>query len=276
MKHILIAAVAASFATSISAETPAERGQYLVETVMGCGNCHTASNPDGTKSTKNLTGMLVEDNEMFTAIATNITPAGAIADWSDEELARAIREGIRPDGSIIGPPMPFAAYRSISDNDLAAIVAYLRTVPAEESALPISEYRFPLPPAYGPPVGSVTAPEAGVTAEYGEYLVALGHCMECHSPMTPKGPDWGEGFARGGFEFRGPWGTSISSNLTDHPDGLAEYADDEIKAMITSARRPDGADMLPPMPYPYLAKMTTDDLDAMVLYLRSIPGKPDL
>src|SRR5690606_29719833 len=95
----------------------------------------------------------------------NITPGGRVADWTDEQLARAIREGIRPDGSVIGPPMPITMYRGLGDEDLAAIVAFLRTVPAVDGSPPKSEYRIPLPPAYGPPIDSVKAPERGVTVE---------------------------------------------------------------------------------------------------------------
>ncbi|PJN94723.1 cytochrome C, partial [Amaricoccus sp. HAR-UPW-R2A-40] len=212
----------------------------------------------------------------FTAYAPNITPGGPVATWSDAELAHAIREGLRPDGSLIGPPMPFTMYRGISDDDLAAVVAFLRTLPAVQNETPASTYRIPLPPAYGPPVGHVTAPERGVTAEYGAYMAtAITHCMECHTPMGPQGPMLDTGLGQGGFEFHGPWGVSIAANLTSGEDGLAGYSDDEIKAMITQGRRPDGTAMLPPMPYAYLARMTPEDLDAIVLYLRALPPLPD-
>lgn len=270
-----LGALAVSAAGAMAAPS-VERGEYLVTSIMGCGNCHTPLGPDGPVMDQALGGRVVEDTPAFTAIAPNITPASRISDWSDAELGRAIREGVRPDGTIIGPPMPFKAYRAISDDDLGAIVAYLRTVPEVQSDPGESTYNIPLPPAYGPPLETVAAPAEGVTEDYGAYLAALGHCMECHSPMTEQGPDWGEGFARGGFEFHGPWGSVTAPNLTDHPDGLAEYSDAELKAMITQGVRPDGSAMLPPMPYGYLARMTDDDLDALVLYLRSIPGKPDI
>ncbi|MCA0920135.1 c-type cytochrome [Pseudooceanicola nanhaiensis] len=273
----LAALAVAGSATAPRAETPAERGATLVQGIMGCGNCHTPMGPEGPVMSQDLSGRLVDKNDMFTAIAPNITPAGRVADWSDAELARAIREGIRPDGSIIGPPMPFAAYRAMSDEDLAAVVAYLRTVPAVEADPGQSTYAIPLPPAYGPPLETpVTAPPAGATVEYGGYLAALGHCMECHSPLTPQGPDWGEGFARGGMEFHGPWGVSHAPNLTNHEDGLAGYSDAELKTMIGTGTRPDGAQMLPPMPYGYFGRLSEQDMEALVLYLRSIPGKPDL
>ncbi|UWQ23101.1 cytochrome c [Jannaschia sp. W003] len=275
-KSATLAAAAAGTALPALAEGDAARGAYLVEAVMACGNCHSPMGPEGPVEGQALSGRLVEDSEEFTAIAPNITPAGRIAGWSDAELARAIREGIRPDGSVIGPPMPFMTYRSISDDDLAAIVAHLRTVPAVENDPGQSTYRIPLPPAYGPPVETVSAPAPGPNAVWGEYVVALAHCMECHSPLTPEGPDFGEGFARGGFAFHGPWGVSVSANLTDHPDGLADRTDAEIRKMITQGVRPDGEAMLPPMPYGYFAGMTDEDLTAVVAYLRTIPGKPDL
>lgn len=260
----------------VAAETPVERGAYLVNGPAGCGNCHTPFGPQGPDMARDLSGRVVEDGPAFRAVAPNLTPAARIAGWSDAELARAIREGIRPDGSLIGPPMPFAVYKGLSDTDLAAMVAYLRSVPAIASELPESEYRIPLPPAYGPPVASVADVPRGVTVEYGAYLAGpVAHCMECHTPMGPTGPMLDTHLGQGGFEFHGPWGISVASNLTSHPDGLAGYSDDELAAMIVKGQRPDGAAMFPPMPYGYLAKMTPDDLAAIILYLRSLPPVPD-
>ncbi len=77
-----------------------------------------------------------------------------------------------------------------------------------------------------------------------------------------------------GVEFSGPWSLSLAANLTNGPEGLAGYRDHEIKDMITRGRRPDAEAPLPPMPYAYLAKMTPEDLAAVVLYLRSLPALP--
>jgi mono/diheme cytochrome c family protein len=260
----------------VLAETPVERGEYLVRGIMGCGNCHTPQGPDGPDMSLELAGFTVEDNPQFTAVASNITPASRIADWSDAELGRAIREGIRPDGSLIGPPMPFSMYRGLSDSDLAAVVAFLRTVPAVENDPGASVYNIPLPPAYGPPVDSVTDIPRAVSVEYGAYLAgSVAHCMECHSPIGPQGSEAATAPGQGGFEFHGPWGVSVGANLTSHPDGLQGYSDAEIRAMITEARRPDGSAMKPPMPYGYLARMSPEDLDAILLYLRGLPPLPD-
>jgi mono/diheme cytochrome c family protein len=251
------------------------RGQYLVTGPSGCGNCHSPLGPEGHIAGQELSGRLVEDNDAFTAIAPNITPAGRIADWTDAELGRAIREGIRPDGSLIGPPMPFTFYRNLSDTDVSAIVAYLRTVPSVENELGQSVYNIPLPPAYGPPVQTVADVPQGVTVEYGRYLAGpVAHCMECHTPMGPMGPMIDTDLGRGGFEFHGPWGTSVASNLTSHEDGLAGYSDNEIATMTTEGKRPDGSPMFPPMPYGFFANMTDRDLAAIIVYLRSLPPLP--
>lgn len=258
-----------------AAEPGVERGEYLVRGPGGCGNCHTPLGPEGFVAGQELAGRLVEDGQAFTAWAPNLTPASHIAGWTDAELARAIREGLRPDGTLIGPPMPFAMYRGLSDDDLASIVMFLRTLDPVENVTPASEYRIPLPPAYGPPVETVAAVAPGVTVEYGAYLAGpVAHCMECHTPMGPQGPMLSTDLGRGGFEFHGPWGVSVAPNLTAHPDGMAGYTDAEIAGMIRGMR-PDGSAMLPPMPYPFLAAMTEDDMAAVILYLRSLPGLPD-
>lgn len=252
------------------------RGEYLVRGPMGCGNCHTPQGPDGPLPGMELAGQLVEDSPAMKAYAPNITPGGDVANWSDDELARAIREGVLPDGSVIGPPMPIGLYRMLSDDDLAAVVAFLRTVPAVENQVPDSTYNIPLPPSYGPPIEHVAAPPRGATVDYGAYMAGpVAHCIECHTTFGPQGPMFDSHLGAGGMEFKGPWGTSVAPNITSSEDGLAGYTDDEIKTMITRGVRPDGSRMMPPMPYPYLAKMTPEDLDAVVLYLRQLPPLPD-
>ncbi len=276
MKKWYYIGMAACLASLAQADPSLERGAYLVEGPAGCGNCHTPLGPQGPVMEMNLAGRLVEDGPAFRAVASNLTQASRIAGWSDAELARAIREGIRPDGSVIGPPMPFAMYRGLSDDDVTSMVMYLRTLPAVDNDPGESVYNIPLPPAYGPPVETVAPPEEGVTVAYGAYLAGpVAHCMECHSPMGERGPMIDTHLGAGGFAFHGPWGVSVASNITPHEDGIAGYADDELAAMITQGVRPDGSPMLPPMPYGYLARMTPDDLSAVILYLRSLDPLPD-
>lgn len=276
MKPLLAGLCLSVAAVAVQAEPSLERGKYLVEGPAGCGNCHTPIGPTGFVMEQNLTGRLVEKNPAFTAIAPNITPAGAIGGWTDAEAVRAIREGIRPDGSVIGPPMPMGLYRGLSDDDVMSMVLYLRTVPAVDRDPGESVYNIPLPPAYGPPIETIAHPVEGVTVAYGAYLAGpVAHCTECHTTFGEQGPMFDTHLGAGGFAFHGPWGTSIASNITTHEDGLAAYTDAEVKDMIVKGVRPGGAPMLPPMPYGYLANMTALDLDAVVLYLRSLPALPD-
>jgi mono/diheme cytochrome c family protein len=220
-------------------------------------------------------GRLVEQNEAFTAIAPNITPGGRVAGWSDAEFIRAIREGIRPDGTVIGPPMPITLYRGLSDDDVASMVMYLRTLPAVENDPGESVYNIPLPPAYGPPVESVAQVAAGVTVEYGEYMAnAVAHCMECHTTFGPQGAMFDTHLGAGGFAFHGPWGTVVAPNITSGPEGVGKWTDEDLAALITTGVRPDGSAMLPPMPYGNFAAMTPEDLAAVILYLRSVPPLP--
>lgn len=282
MRRAGLAAFAATIVVAgvpASAESPLERGTYLMSSIVACGNCHTPLGADGPIADQELAGRLLEDIEPFTAYAPNITPdeETGIGSWTDEQIIAAIREGKRPDGSIIGPPMPIGLYRGISDTDVEAIVAYLRQIPAVSNELPDSTYRIPLPDDYGPPVDSVPDVAPGPTAEYGAYLAGpLGHCIECHTPMVGGRIDFENQLGAGGFEFHGPWGVSVSANITPHPtDGIAEYSDEELIRMITTGTRPDGTEMLPPMGYHYYANIKPNDLKAIIAYLRSLPPKPD-
>jgi mono/diheme cytochrome c family protein len=257
------------------AEPSVERGAYLVEGPAACGNCHTPMGPDGPVMEQAQAGRLVEESDAFTAIAPNITPAGRVGGWTDAEFIRAIREGIRPDGSVIGPPMPIGLYRGLSDDDVASMVMYLRTIAPVENDPGESVYNIPLPPAYGPPVETVASVAPGVTVEYGEYLAnAVAHCMECHTSFGPQGPMFDTHLGAGGFEFRGPWGVVVAPNITSGPDGVGKWTDAELAQMITTGTRPDGSPMFPPMPYGNFAAMTPDDLAAVILYLRSVPPLP--
>ncbi len=272
---VALALAAGLFANVARAETALERGAYLMQSIAACGNCHTTQGPDGPIPGMELAGManFFEIPE-FTIHTPNITQdvATGIGGWSDDEIIAAIREGRRPDGSMIGPIMPIGLYRELSDTDVRAIVAYLRRVPAVRHEVPRSEFRIPIPPSYGPtPVDVPDVPRDDPLA-YGAYLAGpVGHCIECHTPMTPTGPDFASRLGAGGMVFPGPWGTSVSPNIT--PTGLAARSDAEIKTMITRGERPDGSKMLPPMPYAYYANIADRDLDAIVAYLRSLPAK---
>jgi mono/diheme cytochrome c family protein len=108
----------------------------------------------------------------------------------------------------------------------------------------------------------------------GFYLASVGHCFECHTPMGPRGRQFADKFGAGGFEFPGPWGLSVSRNITQSKTkGIGAWSDAEIKKAITEGVSKDGSKLKPPMGFGYYAHMTGDDLDAVVAYLRTVPAK---
>jgi mono/diheme cytochrome c family protein len=276
MRAFLLAVACAAAAVAASnavAETLHERGKYLVETIAGCGNCHTPVGPKGPIMARRYSGGPPLVTKEYKAFATNITPdkETGIGKWTDAQLIRAIREGVRPDGSIIRPPMPFGLYRKLSDRDVTAIVAYLRRVKPIKATSPKSEYKIPLPKSYGPPVGSVPEVPRTDKVAYGAYLAGpVGHCIECHTPMVKRHFDFSRTGA-GGLEFPGPWGVSVARNITPHKDdGIGAWSDAEIKRAITKGISKDGSKLLPPMPYHLYAGVKPADLDAIVAYLRTL------
>lgn len=275
LRLVALATVLGASSTASMADARVERGRYLVESIAGCGNCHTPQGPNGPLPGMALAGGLPVQDPNFTATSANITPdpETGIGKWTDAQIVVAIREGRRPDGSLIGPPMPFEQYRHVSDNDAAAIVAYLRTVPPVKNAVTRTQYPFPLPPSWGPPVGRVPDVPQKNKVAYGRYLAGpMGHCIECHSAPGPQGaPDVKNGLGAGGMVFPGPWGKSIAPNIT--PTGLKRYTDAQLKKIITTGVRPDGSQLRPPMGIPYYAKMAPRDVDALVAYLRTLPPK---
>lgn len=274
MRSVLLAAgLVAVVVVPVRAETPLERGDYLMNTIVACGNCHTAMGPNGPGP--ELAGGLPFDFPPFTTYAANITPdpETGIGAWSDAEIGRAVREGIGRDGRLLAPLMPANFYQHISDSDLAALIAYLRQVEPVSHSLPETEFRMALPPAWVEPVTSVPEPDRGDPVAYGEYLARIGHCLECHTPSDAHGHPEPARAGAGGMEFPGPWGVSVSANISAHPElGLGAWSDSEIKLAITQGIGRDGRGLLPPMGYAYYAGMTESDLDALVAWLRILPA----
>lgn len=255
-----------------------ERGRYLMEGIVACGNCHQARGPQGQPlADKGLSGGFVPvDAPPMRAVASNITPDKdtGIGRWTDAQLRRAIREGVRPDGSVIGPPMPIEMYRHMSDRDVDAIVAYLRAQPAVANKVEKSIYRIPLPPSYGPPLKKVAAPAPSDKRRHGEYLAQIGHCMECHTPRSEKGELVTAKLGAGGQAFPGPWGQSVSRNLTPHETGLKGWSDAEIARAIRTGVRRDGSKLNPPMGFDYYRNINDADMAALIAYLRSLKPVP--
>jgi mono/diheme cytochrome c family protein len=255
-----------------------ERGTYLMDSIVACGNCHVQRDKGKPLPELGLSGgFVVVDEPPFKAVAPNITPdpETGIGRWTDAQLKKAIREGIRPDGSVIGPPMPIMFYRGMADADLNAIVAYLRAQKPVKNAVPKSEYRIPLPPNYGPPIkGTVRAPSRKDEVKYGAYLGnALGHCMDCHTPWTKGIPDMAR-VGSGGNPFNGPWGVAVSRNLTPHESGLKDWSNAEIERAIRDGVRKDGSPLKPPMAFAWYKHISAPDMKALIAYLRSLKPLP--
>src|SRR5882672_12076986 len=254
------------------ADSPAERGNYLVNTIMACGNCHTPRDADGKAITdRAFSGGLTFATPAFVATAPNITPdvETGIGSWSDAEVKRALIEGVRPDhGRLAGVPlaaiMPANFYKALLPDDLDAIVAYLRGLKPVRNEAPDPVYkvavrRDPYPDA-----------EAGFSktmladpVRRGTYLVTIGHCMECHSAWSRGVSDFKTGLGRGGRAFPLREGSpdaapgSIAANITSHPTaGIGAWSDGEIVRAITQGIGRDGRTLKPPMAYGYYAAVT--------------------
>ncbi len=244
-----------------------------MEGVVACGNCHFVRGDKGQPLLeKGLSGGMLFDEPPLKAYAANITPDKdtGIGKWTDAQLAKAIREGVRPDKSLIGPPMPMEFYRHLSDADLVAIIAYLRAQPAVKNEVPKSKYNMPLPPSYGPAVKEVKAPAMSNKLKYGEYLANIGHCMDCHTPRNDKGMLLHDKRGAGGMVFKGPWGASVSRNLTPDASGLKDWSDAQIAKAIREGVDRSGQHYKPPMGFDFYKTINDADMGALIAYLRSL------
>ena len=267
LRTLLFAAACLAASAPSRAETPLERGAYLVKHVVACGSCHTAPTPNAPE----LAGGQRFSTILYTAIPANLTPDPefGIAAWTDEQLVNGMRNGKRPRGSTIGWPMPIEAYAHLSDGDAAAIAAYLRSLPPVNNKTARSTYRKALPESYGPTVTSVPAVPDTDRAATGRYLANVAGCLYCHSKPTEDGaPDFKDGLAAGGREFRGSYGQALAPAL--RPAAIGHYSDADLKAIITTGMRPDGRKVLPAMPYASFAGMKETDVEAIVGYLRTL------
>jgi mono/diheme cytochrome c family protein len=272
---MVVGTILASATAGALAETPVERGGYLVNTIMTCQNCHTPIGPKGPDFSKVLSGGLTFDEKPFKVTAPNITPDPdtGIGKWTDAGIKKLLRTGMRPSGVPVAPVMPSSFYGIITDSDMDAIVAYMRTVKPVKNKVPDPDYKVQIPFHYFPGADKpMPASAFNDPVKRGLYLVTIGHCMECHTPFGPRGPDFAHSLGKGGREFPGPWGKSVSRNITsDKVAGLGAWTDAEIKRAMTQGLHKDGSKLKPPMGYPYYARMKDSDLNDIVAYLRTVP-----
>jgi mono/diheme cytochrome c family protein len=269
------------------AESSVERGSYLVNTIMACGNCHTPRDADG----KTIAGQALSGGGLkfttpaFIATAPNITPdvETGIGSWSNTEIKRALVEGMRPDhGRLAGVPlaaiMPANFYRALLPDDLDAIVAYLRTVKPVHNQVPDPQYKAPVRrDGYPDAEAGFEKAMFADPVRRGAYLVTIGHCMECHSAFSRGVSDFRTGLGRGGRAFpprdgapAGP--PSIAANITsDSAAGIGSWTDQEIERAITKGIARDGRTLKQPMAYGYYASLKPSDLADIIAYLRTVP-----
>jgi cytochrome c553 len=235
-------------------------GAHLFAT-RGCADCHG----EGGR------GRLVfEAGPVMKVVAPNLTPGGIVKGWSGDQIAVAIRHGVKPDGHPM-VFMPTPEFSGFSDGDVTALVAYLQSLPASPNDPGLSEVRpvgkimyalgkLPLLPAehvdHSP--RQRAAPPIAPTVEYGAY-VAQG-CTGCH----------GKDFA--GQHVPGtPPSFKDAQNLT--PANLGTWTEADFRRALQQGKRPDGSAIDPFMPWQQFARMSDTEVKALWAFLQTVPAK---
>jgi cytochrome c553 len=253
--------------TSVPAESIAipsdvasiQHGQHIAGAIAVCTQCHAP----------NLGGAVIVDDASARVVAPNLTRGGVGGTLSDADLARAIRYGLDPSGRPLWM-MPSHAYSQLSDADLGALIAYLRSLPPIATTLPPSEIR-PLgrlllasgqasvlaPGGAVPSSARQAAPEVDATPAYGEYLATIAGCDRCH------GPGLGGGTV--------PGSTERAPNLT--PARLGDWSEADFVRAMRTGHAPDGSEIDGSMPWQYYAQMSDLELRAIWEYLGVIPAR---
>lgn len=239
------------------------RGEHLVTAVAKCADCHEQDMGGKT---------FIDAGPLGTIYASNLTAGkgGVLAVYTDAQLEAAIRHGVRPSGRGLFI-MPADEYQGLSDDDVSAIIAYLRTLAPVDREHGTSHLgplgralymagKLPLVPAERidhTKSGARTAPPVGATREYGQYLVSVGGCRGCHGPNLVGGPSPEPG-------------APAAANIT--PAGpIGQWTEAQFYAAIRTGTRPNGTKILEFMPWKSMARHTDDELRAIWLYLRTVP-----
>jgi mono/diheme cytochrome c family protein len=263
--------------------TPArlERGEYLVRHVAVCLVCHSEleTSAEGLPIAPGATGAgksLAAENIPW-LVAPNITPdreTGA-GTWTDDAIARAVREGIGHDGRTLFPMMPYLNYRDMSDEDLAAVVTYIRSLPAVKRQQPKTEVPFPVsrlinavPRRLEAPV---PAPDVSTPEKRGKYLTTLASCGDCHTPRDDRGQYIAAlAFAGGNLvEYQPTWGPRAAANITPGVNGIPYY-NEELFLEVMRTGRVRERKISDVMPWGHYKGMTDEDLKAIFAYLKTV------
>lgn len=265
-----------------------ERGRYLAKHVTVCLDCH--SQRDWNKfsgpivpGTEGMGGEIYDHKFGLPGsfVAKNITPHN-LQNWTDSEIYRLITTGITKEGEPIFPFMPYPYYRKMDPEDTKAIIAYIRTLEPIEYTNPASNPDFPINlimRTIPQPAAPVTRPSQSDTVAYGEYLVTIAGCIECHTPRVQGTQDVSRRLA-GGFEFTIPgFGTVRSANITpDTATGIGLWTEEifvnRFKQYedMTSEEIPAVSEnqFNTVMPWTMFAGMKEGDLKAIFAYLKSV------
>jgi mono/diheme cytochrome c family protein len=281
--RVLLPALACAFACAATAAAAAEgdaaRGRYLAS-AGGCVGCHT----EARKGAVPFAGGRALETPFGVFYGPNITPdpEAGIGRWTFDDFKRAMRHGVRRDGANLFPAFPYPSYTRVNDADLRDLWAFLRTLPPSSQKSREHElgllYRWrilvgPWKALFFTPGPFVPDPQHSAAVNRGEYLVrGLGHCGECHTPRNAFGAKKADRLLAGGMT---PEGKDVP-NLT--PTGLERWSDEELKDILTSGIFPDGdiiSETMGEVIRNTTSKLTPQDLDAMIAYLRSLPPLPD-
>lgn len=213
-------------------------------------------------------------------ISPNITPY-ALGDWTDGELFRAITSGVNKEGVALFPIMAYHRFGQMAEEDIHAIIVYIRTLPsiAKDNETSVADFPFNLILNTLPKKATLgKIPSTKDPVLYGQYLINAAGCVDCHSQVK-QGKVVPETEFGGGLEFLQPNGSSASPNITfDKATGLGKWSENDFVSRFkmyadSNYKAPQQAptDVNTPMPWTMYAGMTEEDLKAIYAYLKSLP-----